>query len=138
MMHETPSDAVEKAYLLYRGLEHEKVLRLVPADMTSKQLPAYMDDVAEAIYSKAMGYSFFSEALTNHIGDLAMRYEYEELWRLHSSHESFMDDCINYVISIYSNHSIEFFDKVDHYLVQRKVKLTPWKIWGDGFICWRW
>jgi hypothetical protein len=134
MMHETPSDAVEKAYLLYRGLEHEKVLRLVPADMTSKQLPAYMDDVAEAIYSKAMGYSFFSKALTNHIGDLAMRYEYEELWRLHSSHESFMDDCNNYVISLYSTHSIELFDTVDHSLDQSKVKQTPWQNCRDRFI----
>jgi hypothetical protein len=134
MMHETPSDAIKKAYLLYRGLEHEKVLRLVPADMTSKQLPAYMDDVAEAIYSKAMGYSFFSEALTNHIGDLATRYEYEELWQLHSSHESFMDDCINYVISLYSNHSIELFDTVDHSLDQSKVKQTPWQNCCDRFV----
>jgi len=53
---------------------------------------------------------------------------------LHSSHESFMDDCINYVISLYSNHSIELFDTVDHSLDQSKVKQTPWQNCRDRFI----
>ncbi len=90
-------------------MDHEQLLRILPNNATVqlKRLPPYMNDIAAAVANKTIKCSFLTEALTDYLVNLTTRFPYEELSRLHDSPNSFLDQCIDYVVNCYMEKAVE-------------------------------
>ncbi len=92
-----------------------------------------MNDIASAINKKTIHCSFLFVSLTDYLCNLTTRYRYEELNRLHDSPDSFIDECIDYVVNRYIEKAVELFETVLS-LEENKSKQFLWANYQDTFI----
>jgi len=133
--HNTPNQRKWDVYIDDSGMDHEQLLRILPNNATVqlKRLPPYMNDIAAAVANKTIKCSFLTEALTDYLVNLTTRFPYEELSRLHDSPNSFLDQCIDYVVNCYIEKSVELFETVVS-LEENKSKQFLWENYQDTFI----
>jgi hypothetical protein len=92
-----------------------------------------MNDIASAINKKTIHCSFLFVSLTDYLCNLTARYRYEELNRLHDFHDSFIDQCIDYVVNCNIEKAVELLETVLS-LEENRSKQFLWVNYQDTFI----
>ena len=117
------------------GMSYDEIAAMLPSNTTIniKKIPPYMSDIAAAINKKTVHCSFLFASLTDYLCNLNTRYRYEELNRLHDSPDSFIDECIDYVVNRYIEKAVELFETVLS-LEENKSKQFLWANYQDTFI----
>jgi hypothetical protein len=92
-----------------------------------------MNNIALEINKNTIHCSFLFVSLTDYLGNLTTRYRYEELSRLHDSPDSFIDQCIDYMVNCYIEKAVELFETVLS-LEENKSKQFLWVNYQDTFI----